>query len=108
MNLNISGHHMNMTDALRDYVTSKMERIERRFDHVIDGDVVLEVKKHHHTAEATIKMRGTTLHATDTKEDMYTAIDGMIAKLDRQTIRHKEKSNRHQNRPSGNVGVEAS
>lgn len=108
MNLNISGHHMNLTDALRDYVHTKMERIERHFDHVIDGNIVLEVEKQRHTAEATLQLRGTTLHATATKEDMYAAIDNMVDKLDRQTVRHKEKSHDHQpHQSTRDLGVEA-
>ncbi len=97
MNLNISGHHMDMTDALRDYVTSKMERVERHFDHVIDADIVLEVEKERRKAEATLKLSGATLHADAEHTDMYAAIDAMIDKLDRQTRKFKEKLTNHHN-----------
>ncbi|MGB7756951.1 MAG: ribosome-associated translation inhibitor RaiA [Salinisphaera sp.] len=97
MNLNISGHHVDMTNALHQYVASKMERIERHFDHVLDAEVVLEVEKLRHKAEVTVQLRGATLHAEATKEDMYAAIDCMVDKLDRQTLRHKEKSCDHHN-----------
>ncbi|MDA3919208.1 MAG: ribosome-associated translation inhibitor RaiA [Salinisphaera sp.] len=97
MNLNISGHHVDMTNALHAYVSSKMERIERHFDHVLDAEVVLEVEKLRHKAEITVKLRGAKLHAESTKDDMYAAIDCMIDKLDRQTLRHKEKNHDHRN-----------
>jgi putative sigma-54 modulation protein len=103
MNLNISGHHIEMTDALHRYVSSKMERIERHFDHVLDAEVVLEVKKIRHTAEATMQVRGNRLHAEATNEDMYAAIDGMIDKLDRQVIRYKEKVSDHHDRSCRNL-----
>lgn len=105
MNLNISGHHVDMTNALHQYVASKMERIERHFDHVLDADVVLEVEKLRHTAEATMQLRGATLHAQATKENMYAAIDCMIDKLDRQTLRHKEKACDHNNRAARHIDM---
>ena len=97
MNLNISGHHVDLTDSLRDFVTSKMSKIERHFDHIIDADVVLEVEKEkiRHKAEATLHASGKTRHAEAVEDDMYTAIDGMIDKLDRQTRRFKEKLKNH-------------
>lgn len=95
MNLNISGHHMDLTDALRDYVSSKMQRIERHFDHVIEADIVLEVKKARRTAEATLLLSGKRLHAEATQDDMYAAIDLMIDKLDNQTRKFKEKRRGH-------------
>ncbi|RJS92248.1 ribosome hibernation-promoting factor, HPF/YfiA family [Salinisphaera sp. Q1T1-3] len=105
MNLNISGHHVDMTNALRDYVASKMERIERHFDHVLDAEVVLEVEKLRHKAEATMQIRGAKLHAEAVKEDMYAAIDCMVDKLDRQTIRHKEKACDHHNRDARHIDM---
>ncbi len=98
MNLNISGHHVDVTDALRNYVESKMTRVERHFDHVIDAEVVLEVAKERHSAEITMKLSGTKLHAEATEPDMYAAIDSMADKLDRQIRRYKEKTRDHHNR----------
>ncbi|MES1926085.1 ribosome-associated translation inhibitor RaiA [Salinisphaera sp. T31B1] len=103
MNLNISGHHVDMTEALREYVATKMDRIERHFDHVIDAEVVLEVEKLRHKAEATMQVRGATLHAESTQEDMYAAIDSMVDKLDRQTLKHKEKAKDHHNRQARHI-----
>lgn len=95
MNLNISGHHIEMTDALHSYVASKMGRIERHFDHALDAEVVLEAKKLRHTSSVTMKVRGGTLRAESTEEDMYAAIDSMMDKLDRQVLKHKEKNASH-------------
>lgn len=105
MNLNISGHHVDMTNALHEYVASKMERIERHFDQVLDAEVVLEVEKLRHKAVATMQLRGATLHAEATKEDMYAAIDCMVDKLDRQTLRHKEKACDHQNHQARHIDM---
>jgi len=92
MNLNISGHHLEMTQSLRDHVESKMERIKRHFDHLIDADVILTVEKSSHRAEITMNVRGNKLHAQAAGDDMYTAINTMVDKLDRQTRRHKDKA----------------
>lgn len=92
MNLNISGHHVDMTEALHNYVASKMARIERHFDHLIDAEVVLTVEKLQHKAEVTMNVRGNTLHAEATAEDMYAAINVMVDKLDKQTRRHRDKA----------------
>lgn len=107
MNLNISGHHMDLTDALRNYVTSKLRRIERHFDHVIDTDVILEVEKERHKAEATVHLSGATLHAEAVRPDMYAAIDFMIDKLDSQTRKHKEKLTDHHNRDAQRAQADA-
>lgn len=103
MNLNISGHHIDMTQALHDYVASKMDRIERHFGHLIDAQVVLEVEKLRHKAEVTMSVRGNTLHAEATDKDMYTAINLMVDKLDRQARRHKDKAETQRNRKAANV-----
>lgn len=96
MNLNISGHHLDLTPPLRDYVASKIRRIERHFDHLINADVILSVEKLRHKAEATVHASGADLHAEAVVEDdMYAAIDALVDKLDRQTRRHKEKLRNH-------------
>src|SRR3546814_9219645 len=85
MNLKISGHHVDVTDPMREYVLTKLKRIERHFDHLISAEVILSVEKLNHRAEATIHASGADLHAEATLEDMYAAIDLMIDKLDQQT-----------------------
>ncbi|MDH3338828.1 MAG: ribosome-associated translation inhibitor RaiA [Gammaproteobacteria bacterium] len=91
MQLNISGHHVEVTDALRGYVESKIEKIERHFDLVSDVNCILTVEKLRHKAEATIKVNGGTIYADNTEEDMYAAIDGLVDKLDRRVKKYKEK-----------------
>lgn len=95
MQINLTGHHVDITEALRGYVENKFERLERHFDHVINMHVILSVEKLRQRAEATIYVNGANLFAESVHEDMYAAIDGLIDKLDRQVIRHKEKKNNH-------------
>ncbi|MBE9610534.1 ribosome hibernation-promoting factor, HPF/YfiA family [Chitinilyticum piscinae] len=97
MNLNISGHHLEVTPAIRDYVTSKMERITRHFDNVIDVSVILSVDKLQHKVEATVHVRGKDIHVESIEADMYAAIDALADKLDRQVVKHKEKISDHRN-----------
>ena len=95
MQIDVTGHHVELTDPLRNYVNEKFERLERHFDHVTDVHVILSVEKLRHTAEATIHISGGKLFADSTNEDMYAAIDSLTDKLDRQIKRHKEKLTDH-------------
>jgi len=95
MQINVTGHHVDITDPLRDYVSEKFERLERHFDQVIDIHVVLTVEKNHNKAEANLQVSGSHIHADATHEDMYAAIDSLIDKTDRQLIKHKEKMKDH-------------
>lgn len=95
MQLNITGHHVEITPALRAYVTEKMQRLSRHFDHVISVNVILKVEKLEQLAESTVNAGGKMLFATDTAMDMYAAIDGLIDKLDRQVRRLKERLRDH-------------
>jgi putative sigma-54 modulation protein len=91
MNLHLTGHHVQVTPAIRDYVQSKMERITHHFDHVIDINVIMSVEKLRQKAEATIHVRGRDIFCESTAEDMYASIDTLIDKLDRAIIKYKEK-----------------
>ena len=95
MNLHLSGHHVDVTPAMRDYVTTKFTRITRHFDHVIDVHCVLTVEKLRQKAEATLHVSGNAIHANDVKPNMYAAIDGLADKLDRCVKKHKEKRADH-------------
>jgi putative sigma-54 modulation protein len=90
MNLHLTGHHVEITPAIRDYVTAKLERINRHFDHVIDVNVVMTVEKLDQRIEANVHLPGKDIHVQAHDGDMYAAIDGLIDKLDRQVLRHKE------------------
>jgi len=95
MQINLTGHHVDITDSLRDYVNSKFQRLERHFDNVVDVHVILTVEKLQQKAEASILVSGAKLFADATDEDMYAAIDGLADKLDRQVVKHKEKLTDH-------------
>ena len=95
MQINISGHHLEITKSLRDYVTNKLERLERHFDQVTTIDVILSVEKLVQKAEATVPVNGNNLFANAESEDMYAAIDALVDKLDRQIKRRKEKVTDH-------------
>lgn len=95
MNLSITGHHLEVTPSLRDYVTQKLERITRHFDRVIDVKVFLSVDKLVQKAEINIHVRGKDIFAESTDEDLYAAIDALIDKLDRQVLKYKDKQNDH-------------
>ena len=95
MQMNLTGHHVDITPALRDYVTTKLSRLERHFDQVTDINCILTVEKLRHRAEATVNITGAQIFADAIEGDMYAAIDGMIDKLDRQVRKHKEKITDH-------------
>ncbi len=98
MQINLTGHHVDLTDSLRDYVHDKFEKLERHFDHLTSIHVVLGVEKLRHKAEATIHMNGNSVFADATQEDMYAAIDLLLDKLDRQVLKYKEKLKDHHRR----------
>jgi putative sigma-54 modulation protein len=95
MQISITGHHVDITQALHDYVDSKFERLARHFDQVTSVHVVLSVEKVRQKAEATLHVNGADLHAESVQEDMYAAIDGLVDKLDRQVKKQKEKTTNH-------------
>ena len=96
MNLTISGHHLDVTPALRSYVTSKLDRITRHFEQLVDVKVLLSVenqkeKDKRQRAECRIAVKGNDLFAESSHEDLYAAIDELVDKLDRQVAKHKDK-----------------
>jgi putative sigma-54 modulation protein len=100
MQLNVSGHHVEVTESLRGYVETRIEKIERHFDLVSDVHCILTVEKLRHKAEATVNVNGGTIYADSIEEDMYAAIDGLVDKLDRRVRKHKEKLVDHHARES--------
>ena len=100
MNLTISGHHLDVTPALRSYVTSKLDRITRHFDQVVDVKVLLTVenlkeKQGRKRAECTVHVKGSDMFAESSHADMYAAVDELVDKLDRQVVRHKDRLQSH-------------
>jgi ribosome hibernation promoting factor len=100
MQINITGHHVEVTPALRAYVTEKMQKLARHFDRVNSIHVILNVEKLRQQAEATVKTSGRTLFATESAMDMYASIDGLVDKLDRQVRHYKDRiTSHHHSRP---------
>ena len=100
MNLTISGHHLEVTPALREYVLTKLDRVTRHFDQVVDVNVLLTVEKlrekeRRQKAEVTLHTKGKDIFVEQSNEDMYAAIDELMDKLDRQVCRHKDKLQAH-------------
>jgi putative sigma-54 modulation protein len=95
MQLNITGHHVEITEALREFVTTKFAKLEQYFDRINQVYVVLSVEKVKQIAEATVHVNGGELHASSEQEDMYAAIDILVDKLARQLNRHKDKLKQH-------------
>lgn len=106
MNLTITGHHLEVTAALRDYVTSKLDRVIRHFDNVTATHVILSVEKLKQKADVTVHVRGRDIHVESEGDDLYAAIDTMVDKLDRQVVKHKEKTAEHGNVTGKRQGVE--
>ncbi len=95
MNLTISGHHLEVTPALRTYVTSKLDRITRHFDQLVDVKVLLTVEKQkekekRQRAECNVRVKGSDLFAESSHADLYAAVDELVDKINRKVVRHKE------------------
>jgi len=100
MNLTISGHHLDVTPALRGYVTSKLERVTRHYEDVVDVKVILTVEKQkekqrRQRAECSIHVKGNEMFAESAHADLYAAVDELMDKLDRQVVRHKDRVQNH-------------
>lgn len=95
MQINLTGHHVEVTSSLRNYVNTKFAKLERHFDQISNVHVVLNVEKLMHTAEATLHLKGGEVFASSANQDMYASIDTLIDKLDRQVLKHKAKKTRH-------------
>ena len=95
MQISVTGHHIDITPALREYVEGKIAKLERHFDSVTDIHCVMIVEKLVHKAEANVLLSGGTIHAEHASDDMYAAIDGLVDKLDRQVRKFKEKLTDH-------------
>jgi putative sigma-54 modulation protein len=92
MKINLTGHHVDITNSLREYVNTKFLKLERHFDQINNVYVILTVEKINQIAEATIHLKGAEVHAKADNQDMYASIDALIDKLDRQILKHKGKT----------------
>lgn len=107
MNLHITGHHLEVTPAIREHVTSKFDKIKRHFDNVIDVKIILSVEKLKQKAEATIHISGKDVFVECDDENLYVAIDMLVDKLDRQVIKHKEKLSARRHDDTGKFAASA-
>lgn len=107
MNLNLTGHHVEITPPIRDYVSSKLARLTHHFDHLIEVNVIVSVEKLQHRIEANVHVRGKDIFCENAGPDLYAAIDGLVDKLDRTVIKHKEKflERRHDGAPLKRRGL---
>ena len=92
MQISISGHQLNVTESLKAYIEEKLERIERHAEHITKIEIILTVEKARQKAEGNAHVAGADLHASSENDDMYAAIDSMAYKLDRQLVKHREKT----------------
>ena len=95
MQINLSGHHVEVTSSLREYVNTKFTKLERHFDHINNIHVVLTVEKLNQKAEANVHINGSEVFASAVNDDMYSSIDTLVDKLDRQILKHKGKVSQH-------------
>ncbi|GAD78682.1 ribosome hibernation promoting factor [Vibrio ezurae] len=95
MQINITGHHVELTESLQEYVDTKFQKLERFFEHITNVQVILKLEKVNHIAEATLHVSQGDIHATAEEENMYAAIDSLVDKLVRQLTKHKEKLSSH-------------
>ncbi len=101
MNLNLTGRHLEITPAIREHVISKLDKVKRHFDNVIDINVILSVDKLKQMAEASVHLSGKTIFAETEDSNLYVAIDSLIDSLDRQILKHKEKNAARRHDESG-------
>ncbi|PID50302.1 MAG: ribosomal subunit interface protein [Proteobacteria bacterium] len=107
MQLEITGHHIEVTPALKNYIQDKLQRIERHFDQVLNIHVILEVEnKMQHSAEASINVSGNQFFANAKEGNMYAAIDSLLDKLDRQVLKHKAKLKDHHKEPHAHRDIQ--
>ncbi|WP_416694317.1 ribosome hibernation-promoting factor, HPF/YfiA family [Candidatus Pseudothioglobus sp. Uisw_050_01] len=95
MQLNLSGHHLDITSSIRQHTSDKLTKIKHHFGNIMNVNMILEVQKDLQKAEATIHVSGADLFAKAESNDMYASIDQLINKLDSQIIKHKEKLHNH-------------
>lgn len=99
MSLTITGRHLEITPAIREYVHTKTARVLRHFDQVIDAQVMLSIEPLKHTAEITMRLRGKDLHCAASDDNLYAAIDLLVDKADRQVIKYKSKAQSYAHEP---------
>lgn len=105
MNLNLTGRHLEITPAIREHVLSRLGKVKRHFDNVIDINVILSVDKLKQMAEASVHVSGKTIFAETEDSNLYVAIDSLVDSLDRQILKHKEKNTARRHDDTGKHGA---
>lgn len=105
MQLDITGHNLDVTPLLNNYINDKVTRLKRHFDQVLNIHMILEVQKHNNKAEASLNVSGNHIFADASGHDMYAAIDALADKLDRQILKHKEKLRSHRRREGSHRNI---
>lgn len=100
MNVSITGKQIEITDALKSYIHGGLDKVRSHFDKVIDADIVLSVQKHNHIADVHLRANGIRIHSRESSKDMYSSVDTVMERIDRQVLKYKDRINRHQPRSS--------
>lgn len=95
MNVHVSGHHVDVTPAIREYLDDKLSRVKRHFDHIIDIHATFSVERNNQKAALRLHAKGHDFQAEDVESDMYAAIDLVVDKLDKQVLKYKTKNQEH-------------
>ncbi len=98
MNVVFTGRHMDLTDALKSYIEAGLQKLKIHFDKVTTADVILAVEKHRHIAEINVHVNSMRIHSKESSSDMYASVDAVLAKLDKQVRKYKDRINHHQPR----------
>jgi len=105
MNINLTGRHLEITPAIREHVTSKLTKLQRHFDNLIDINVILSVDKLQQKAEATVHLSGKAIFAETSNSNLYVAIDELVDSLDRQILKHKDKTSARRHDDTGGQAI---
>ncbi len=105
MNIIVNGRHLDLTPALKDYAEEKIKKFERYFSNITEAIVTLSIEKYRHKAEVLLKANGVLIQAEGITGEIYSSIDEVVEKLDRQVKRYKEKLVSHRKGEGKSAGV---
>lgn len=95
MQINFTGHHLDITNPLKEFTQEKLKKLTGHFEKILSIDITFEVEKLRQIAKANVHIAGKTLHADSEAEDMYKAVDALVHKLDRQLKDHRKQQTSH-------------
>lgn len=97
MNISTTARHYDLAPALKDYAEGKVQNLKRYFDHIVNANLIFSLEKYRHKVEITLHVNGRDFISIEESDDMYTAVDRSVDKLERQLRRHKGKIKRRKN-----------